>query len=122
MGAIGLGKRHTLVFLPNTEDVARQLRIAKPYAFWGVPTFKMVCNLIHKRAAFRDPENPRERTALSDNVLIEKHLGDLGVLCTEDLAHVLHTGGKAFKDVNQRLVPVSLGNAKTASGMGTIST
>lgn len=114
--AVGLGKRHTLVFLPNTEETAKQLRIAKPYAFWGVPSFKMVCNLIHKRAAFRDPENPRERTALSDNTLIEKHLGDLGLLCTEDLAHAIHTRTNKFDKVQERLYPMTLGDAKKSAG------
>lgn len=114
--AVGLGKRHTLVFLPNTEETAKQLRIAKPYAFWGVPSFKLVCNLIHKRAAFRDPDNPRERTALSDNTLIEKHLGDLGLLCTEDLAHAIHTRSNKFDKVQERLYPMVLGDAKKSSG------
>lgn len=113
---LGLGKRHTLVFLPNTDETAKQLRIAKPYAFWGVPSFKLVCNLIHKRAAFRDPDNPRERTALSDNTLIEKHLGDLGLLCTEDLAHAIHTRSNKFEKVQERLYPMVLGDAKKSSG------
>jgi len=105
-----------MVFLPNTEDTAKKMRIAKPYAFWGVPTFKMVCNLIHKKANFRDPEKPRERLALSDNVLIEKHLGDLGVLCTEDLAHSLHTCSQNFPKVADRLWPMMLGDAKKKTG------
>jgi large subunit ribosomal protein L7e len=113
---LGLGKRHTMIFLPNNKETATKLRIAQPYAFWGVPTFKMVCNLIHKRAAFRDPEQPQERTALSDNVLIEKHLGDLGVLCTEDLAHAIHTCSNKFGKVQERLWPMLLGDAKKASG------
>lgn len=72
---------------------------------------------MHKKALFRDADSENGFTVLSDNVLIEKHLGDLGVLCTEDLAHVIHTGGKAFKEVTNRLLPVPLGNAKKASGM-----
>ena len=32
--------RHSLTFILNTEDAARQLQVVKPYAFWGVPTFK----------------------------------------------------------------------------------
>lgn len=113
---IGLAKRHTMVFLPNTKEIATKLRLARPYAYWGVPTFKMVCNLIHKRAAFRDPDAPQERPALSDNVLIEKHLGDLGVLCTEDLAHAIHTRSDKFEKVQERLWPMMLGDAKKSTG------
>jgi len=114
--AMGLGKRHTMVFLPNTKETATQLRVAQPYAFWGVPSFKMVCNLIHKRAAFKDSDKPTDRTALSDNTVIEKHLGDLGVLCTEDLAHAIHTCSTKFEKVNERLWPIMLGDAKRSEG------
>jgi len=113
---LGLHKRHTMVFLPNTKDIATKLRIANPYAFWGVPSFKMVCNLIHKKANFKDPEEPAERKALSDNVLIEKHLGDLGMLCTEDLAHSIFTCSSSFEKVQPRLWPVMLGDAKKSAG------
>lgn len=113
---LGLGKRHTMVFLPNTKEVSKKLREAKPHAFWGVPTFKMLCNLIHKRAAFRDPEAPQDRTALSDNVIIEKHLGDLGILGTEDLAHAIHTRSDKFEKVQERLWPIMLGDAKRSTG------
>jgi len=114
--SLGLVKRHTMVFLPNNKDIVTKLRVVQPFAFWGVPTFKMICSLIHKRAAFRDPEKPGERTPLSDNVLIEQHLGDLGMVCTEDLAHVIHTCGNQFQKVNARLWPIMLGDAKKSSG------
>jgi len=113
---LGLTGRNSLVFLPNTDDSATKLRKAKPYTFYGPPTFKMVFDLIHKRASFKDPEQPKERKALSDNVLIEKHLGDLGVLCTEDLAHVIHTRSKQFEKVSERLWPIRLNDAKKVTG------
>lgn len=114
--SLGLARRHALVFLPNTEETAKRLRVAKPYAFWGVPHFKTVCNLIHKRASFRDPANPRDRTPLSDNTIIETHLGDIGMLCTEDLAHTIHTRSDKFQKVQERLWPMILGDAKKSSG------
>lgn len=115
--AMGINRRHTLVFMPNTEDNVRSLNLVKPFLFWGRPSFKTVFNVVHKKAVFRDPDGPKGRTMLSDNTLIEKHLGDLGVLCTEDLAHCVHTNGKAFREVTDRLWPVALGDAKKASGM-----
>jgi len=113
---LGLSKRHTMVFLPNNKDMAEKLRVAQPYAFWGVPSFKMVCNLIHKRATFKDQDKPTERTALCDNTVIEKHLGDLGVLCTEDLAHAIHTCSTKFPKVTERLWPILMGDAKKSTG------
>eukprot|EP00930_Biecheleria_cincta_P061183 TRINITY_DN46742_c0_g1_i1.p1 TRINITY_DN46742_c0_g1~~TRINITY_DN46742_c0_g1_i1.p1 ORF type:complete len:286 (-),score=68.86 TRINITY_DN46742_c0_g1_i1:120-905(-) len=114
---LGLQRRHQMTFRLNNEETSKRLQIAKPFCFWGVPTFKAVFDIVHKKAEFRDKDSQGGRTVLSDNILIEKHLGDLGVLCTEDLAHVIHTGGKGFKEVMQRLCPVTLGNVKKASGM-----
>mmetsp|Transcript_16618 Transcript_16618/g.42941 ORF Transcript_16618/g.42941 Transcript_16618/m.42941 type:complete len:263 (-) Transcript_16618:131-919(-) len=114
---MGLGLRNTLVFAPNDADTARNLELVKPFAFWGKCSFKVVFNLVHKKAMFKDPEAPKEKVMLCDNVLIEKHLGDLGVLCTEDLAHALHTNGKTFTAVRERLWPIPLGDAKKSNGM-----
>uniref|UniRef100_A0A7S2J9N6 Ribosomal protein L30 ferredoxin-like fold domain-containing protein n=1 Tax=Zooxanthella nutricula TaxID=1333877 RepID=A0A7S2J9N6_9DINO len=114
---LGLSTRHKLIFLPNTEETANQLLTVKPFCYWGRCSFKTLFNIVHKKAAFKDPEAPKEKTMLSDNVLIEKHLGDLGVLCTEDLAHVLHTQGKHFKEVAQRLWPINTGDIRMANGM-----
>merc|ERR1712032_1264531 len=105
--SLGINRRHTLVFMPNTEDVVRNLNVCKPFLFWGRPSFKTVFNVVHKKAMFRDPDAENGKTVLADNTLIEKHLGDLGVLCTEDLAHVVHTNGKHFREVTDRLWPGS---------------
>lgn len=117
MRELGLRKRHQMTFHLNNEETSKRLQIAKPFCFWGVPAFKAVFDIVHKKAEFRDKDAQHGRTVLSDNILIEKHLGDLGVLCTEDLAHVIHTGGKGFKEVMARLCPVTLGNVKKANGL-----
>lgn len=114
---MGLNKRNTLVFLPNTNETAKKLLKVKPFVYWGKTAFKTAFNLIHKKAIFKDPATPTEKILLSDNVLIEKHLGEFGVLCTEDLAHVLHTRGKHFKEVARRLWAIPVGNVKRANGM-----
>merc|ERR1712196_548158 len=75
-----------------------------------------VFNIVHKKAVFRDKDAEGGQTVLSDNVLIEKHLGDLGVLCTEDLAHVIHTRSSQFEKVKERLWPIRLNDAKKVTG------
>lgn len=115
--AMGLAQRNTLVFLANTEETEKKLQLCRPFAYWGKPSFKVLFNLIHKKAMFKDPEAPTERVMLSDNVLIEKHLGDLGVLCTEDLAHVLHTRPPHFEQVVARLWPIQIGETRKSNGM-----
>lgn len=114
---LGLSKRHTLVFLPCTAEIQTELENIRPFVFWGRPTFKTVHKVLHKKALFRDPDAEKGMTLLSDNVLIEKHLGDLGVLCTEDLVDTIFTCSKNFSSVVERLWPVQLGDAKKANGL-----
>lgn len=114
---LGLSRRHTLVFLPCTRENQSELENIKPFAFWGQPTFKTIHKVLHKNAHFRDPDAEKGMTMLSDNVLIEKHLGDLGVLCTEDLVDTIFTCSKNFSSVVERLWPVQLGDAKKTSGL-----
>jgi len=112
-----LWNRHSAVFLPNTAETGEHLKTCRPFLFWGSPSFKAVSNLVHKRALFRDPADPSKKVPLSDNTLIEEHLGDLGVLCTEDLAHSLFTCSEHFGQVTERLWPIPLGDVKRATKM-----
>lgn len=114
---LGLGGRHTLVFLPGTPETEAELQTIRPFVFWGRPSFKTVHKILHKKALFRDPDAEKGRVLLSDNVLIEKHLGDLGLLCTEDLVHAIHTHSKNFSEVVGRLWPVPLGDSKKTNGL-----
>lgn len=114
---INLSKRHTMVFVRNNEDTIKRLETAKPFLFWGEPQFKTIFNLMTKKAVFRDPSAEDGSTVLSDNTLVEKHLGDLGVLCTEDLAHEIVNPGKLFEQVVGRLEPIPLGDAAKAHGL-----
>lgn len=114
--SLRLTERHTLVFRPNTLEVLEKLRTLKPFVFWGVPTFQMVFDLVHKKALFRDPES-KTKLPLSDNTKIEEHLGDIGVLCTEDLAETIHGVAKNFEKVTDRLWPIPLGDVRKAKGM-----
>eukprot|EP00747_Dinoflagellata_sp_TGD_P181444 gnl/TRDRNA2_/TRDRNA2_35279_c0_seq1.p1 gnl/TRDRNA2_/TRDRNA2_35279_c0~~gnl/TRDRNA2_/TRDRNA2_35279_c0_seq1.p1 ORF type:complete len:278 (-),score=57.27 gnl/TRDRNA2_/TRDRNA2_35279_c0_seq1:74-847(-) len=117
LSALNLARRHTLVFRPNTPEILKQLHTVKPFVFWGPASFKVVFNIVHKKLYFKDPKEPQKGTLLSDNVLIETHLGDLGMLCTEDVAHTLHTCSKHFQKVDERLWPISIGDAKKGESL-----
>lgn len=114
---LNLKKRNHCVFVRNSNDTKRRLMLVRPYAFWGPVSFKTVFNLVHKKGMFNAPVEWAPKVMLSDNTLIEKHLGHLGCLCTEDLAHVLHTGAESFEKVNKRLWPFEMDDAKTAFAM-----
>jgi len=117
--SLRLVRRERLVFLQNQKEVAENLRLVKPFVYWGCPTFKTVYNLVHKRACFRDTtaEKGKEGVMLSDNMIIEKSLGDLGVLCTEDLAETVFSGSEHFEAVTQRLFPFRVGDLRKAQGL-----
>lgn len=74
-------------------------------------------NLIHKKARFRNPEDVSVNTMLNGNTVIEEHLGKYGILCTEDLAHMIYTRGPHFDEVVERLWPMYIGDQKKATGM-----
>lgn len=114
---LGLGDKNTMIFLPNTPDVAAKLLTCKPFCYWGKISYKSLMNIVHKKAMFRSPESPGEKVLLSDNTLIEKHLGDVGVLCTEDLAHTLWTNDQNFEAVTKRLWPIRIGEIRKTSGL-----
>jgi 60S ribosomal protein uL30 len=114
---MGLNGRHTMVWVDGSAETLTKLDSIKPFIFWGKPTFKTVHKVLHKKALFRDPDGEKGKTLLSDNVLIEKHLGDLNVLCTEDLVDTIYTCSQNFSKVTERLWPVPLGDVKRASGL-----
>merc|ERR1712007_156140 len=86
LGEMGLKNCHCLTFLENTPYNYTQLKLVEPFVWWGVPQFKTIFNLIHKKAIIADPLDPSQKILLKDNAVIEKHFGDDGLLCTEDFA------------------------------------
>jgi large subunit ribosomal protein L7e len=54
-----------------------------------------VVELVHRRAYIKDGA---DRLPLSDNITVEKALGDLGLLCLSDLSHEIFSVGAHFKE------------------------
>lgn len=89
--------------------VLKQLNIIEPFVYWGFPSFKTVNDVLHRKATFRTKNN--ENVVLTSNQVIEDHLGDLGVLCVEDLVDTLfHRKEPAFDSVTAQLAPFQLGD------------
>jgi len=114
--SLGLQRRNSMVFLPNDKDTVFKLSLVRPNCFWGRVSHKTTLNLIQKRAKFRKPES-EEPIALSDNALIEEHLGDQGILCTEDLVDVIFKFGPKFSEVTRKLWPFEIGDSRNANGL-----
>jgi len=87
----------------------KMLRMAEPYITYGYPNLTTLRNMLYKRGFLKI--NGR-RTPITDNNLIEEHLGKYNIVCIEDILHELFTVGKYFKQVNNFLWHFKLSNPR----------
>ena len=97
------------VFIRLNKATSTMLKLVEPYITYGYPNVKTVKELIYKRGYAKID---KQRIALTDNSIIEAHLGKHGIICVEDLIHEVVTVGPHFKDVNKFLWPFKLSTPK----------
>jgi len=102
MKELKLTKKNTGVFLKSTDDVVQKILMCEDHITYGYPNRKCIEQLIFKRG-FLDVDG--KRSALVNNLLIEKKLGSLGIVCVEDLIHEIECLGENFERVNELLWP-----------------
>ncbi|KAJ8102681.1 ribosomal protein L30, ferredoxin-like fold domain-containing protein [Lipomyces tetrasporus] len=102
------------VFVKLTKATAEMLRIVEPYVAYGYPNLSSVRALIYKRGYGKIN---RQRVPLTDNAIIEEHLGKYGIICIEDLIHEIYTVGPAFKQATNFLWPFKLSNPSGGWGV-----
>ena len=73
------------------------------------PSRKTIRELVYKRGFGKVN---KQRVALTDNAIIEKSLGDKGLICVEDLIHELVTCGPNFKAVSNFFWPFKLNSPR----------
>lgn len=93
------------VFVRLTHATKQMLKIVEPYIAYGYPNLKSVRELIYKRG-FGKVNG--QRIPLTDNQIVEKALGEQGIICVEDLIHEIFTCGSNFKEANKFLWPFQL--------------
>ncbi|XP_011626987.1 60S ribosomal protein L7-2 isoform X1 [Amborella trichopoda] len=93
------------VFLKVNKATMNMLHRVEPYVTYGYPNLKSVRELIYKRG-YGKLRN--QRTALTDNSIIEEALGKYGIICVEDLIHEIMNVGPHFKEANNFLWPFQL--------------
>lgn len=81
------------------------LKIVEPFVTYGYPNLKTVRELVYKRGYGKVN---KQRLPLSDNEIIEKNLGQYGIVCIEDLIHEIYTVGPNFKQASNFLWPFKL--------------
>merc|ERR1711865_432060 len=100
---------HNGVFLRMNKATLHMLRLVEPYVAYGYPNVKSVRELIYKRGFGKVN---KQRIPLTNNNIIEKVLGEKGIICIEDLIHEIVTCGPAFKAANNFLFPFKLSSPK----------
>lgn len=90
---LGLTKKYDAVFVRLDEAGIAALLPLSAYVAFGYVTKKSVEELVHRRA---HSEITGLRKPLSDNVAVEKKLGDKGILCLNDLSHEIFRVGEHF--------------------------
>ncbi|KAF2857571.1 60S ribosomal protein L7 [Piedraia hortae CBS 480.64] len=96
------------VFVRMNKAMSEMLKIVEPFVAYGYPNLKSVRELIYKRGYAKTAEH--QRIPLTDNAIIEEHLGKLGIVCMEDLIHEIFTVGPNFKQASNFLWPFKLSN------------
>lgn len=95
------------VFVKLTKATQQMLQLVEPYVTYGEPNLKTVRELIYKRGYAKVN---KQRLPLSDNAIVEEHLGKFGIISVEDLVHEIYTAGPHFKEANQFLWTFKLSN------------
>ncbi|KAK7835228.1 60s ribosomal protein l7-3 [Quercus suber] len=72
------------VFLKVNKATVNMHQRVEPYVTYGYPNLKSVRELNYKRGYGKLNQ---QRTALTDNAIVEQALGKYGIICTEDLIH-----------------------------------
>ncbi|KAJ1606454.1 L30 RNA binding domain-containing 60S ribosomal [Cryptosporidium canis] len=127
--SLGLVSRFSAVVLSHSDETIRILREVKPYVFYGFPTMGLLKALVFKKGAFRSSDAKpgsnaeQKRILLTDNNIVEERLGDVGVLCTEDIVTGLWNGcetdqdKQVFEMISKNLAPFQLCDLKRAEGL-----
>lgn len=100
-----LFKIHTAVLVVADARVAAYLPIMEPYITYGTPNISLVRDLVFKYGKIVVDGKP---TAINSNVLVEKALGEHGIICVEDIIHTLIKCEENFEAVSKILLPFVL--------------
>jgi len=104
-----LRQLHNATFIKVNKATNTLLQMVAPYITFGYPNLKTVRELVLKRGYGKVSGS---RIALTDNKVIEEHLGKFDVLSVEDVIHEIVTVGPHFKEVNKFLWPFKLSSPK----------
>lgn len=100
-----LNNKYDAVFIKLDEDTIKKLSALDAYLAYGYVSHKSVIELVHRRAYYL---RSGKRSPLSDNITVEKALGDKNILCLNDLSHEIFNIGENFDHCNNMLCTFQL--------------
>ena len=109
---IRLRQINNAVFLKINKATVNMLKRCSPLVTLGYPSRKTISDLVYKRGFGKVNGS---RIPLTDNEIIEKQLGQFGIICVEDIIHEIATCGPHFKEVNRFLWPFKLSSRRGGS-------
>lgn len=107
-----LKKQYDGIFVHYNDVMRRKLHCIEPWIIYGTPSKAVVADLI-KRRGF-GTINDNERVPLSDNIVVEKALGEKhNMICVEDIIHEIFHVGPSFDAASKFLWPFHLTDPKS---------
>lgn len=108
MNELGLKQiNNCALFIASAENLQKLLTVIN-YVSYGMPTKKIVDDLIRKRGFLKNADG--KRVPMSDNVLVEELLGEsTGCICVEDVIEALWKCNKdktVYEAVKKQLWPI----------------
>ena len=112
LSTLRLRKVHEGIFLRYTPQTRKMLHLVEPYVLYGIPGVETVADLVRRRGFCKIDG---KRVQISDNNVVEENLGDIGLICVEDLIAVLTTDGdeEVFGKVSKFLWPFRMSSRKS---------
>ena len=108
-----LSKMYEGVVLAGSPAVARDMHVLGDFVSVQSMQNEELFDMVRQKGRYRS--NATEIKPLNDNTAIEKHLGQIGVICIEDIIEVLRKGAACpiFEEVARFLEPFNLAPPKS---------
>lgn len=97
---LGLRKAHEARLFKTDADLRNTLKLVENFVVYGPVDRKTIKELVSKRGHLRVGD---ELKLISSNQIVEDVLGNLGVVCVEDIVGEISGNSKVFADIQKSL-------------------
>ncbi|KNH06237.1 60S ribosomal protein l7-like protein [Perkinsela sp. CCAP 1560/4] len=108
-----LSKMYDGVLVAGSDALARDVHVLGEYVAVLSAREPEVLEIVRQKARYQSSTNDAQ--PLNNNVEVEKHLGQLGVICVDDIMEIIKMGTQSplFGDVTGFLLPINLAPPKS---------